>query len=85
VFGASEAVLHQRTYFTPTIMAYVVGLGVAFAANSITHLGQPALLYLVPATLGAIGLTAVSRGEAERVMKFSDTTTGESLTSPREL
>ena len=39
--------LAQRTYFVPTMAAYVLGLGGAFAANAITHLGQPALLYLV--------------------------------------
>ena len=46
-FAASDAVLAQRTYFLPTMAAYVLGLGGAFAANAITHLGQPALLYLV--------------------------------------
>lgn len=37
---ATEAVLVQRTYFTPVLVAYVGGLMMAFAANSITHLGQ---------------------------------------------
>lgn len=54
--------------------AYVVGLGVAFAANAITKLGQPALLYLVPATFSAITLTAASRGEVGRLWNYSDTT-----------
>ncbi|KAK9827238.1 hypothetical protein WJX81_001559 [Elliptochloris bilobata] len=71
-FAASDAVLAQRTYFVPTIAAYVLGLGLAFVANAITHLGQPALLYLVPATLGAVGGTALLRGELDRVDAFTD-------------
>jgi minor histocompatibility antigen H13 len=52
--------------------AYVGGLGIAFAVNAITHMGQPALLYLVPATCGAILLVAANRGEVQRVLKFVD-------------
>jgi minor histocompatibility antigen H13 len=47
--------------------AYIGGLGVAFAVNALTHTGQPALLYLVPATLGAILLMAAARGEVSLV------------------
>ena len=54
--------------------AYVGGLGAAFAANAITGLGQPALLYLVPMTLGAVGAVAAARGELGRVWRFVDTT-----------
>lgn len=48
------------------------GLGIAFGVNAVTHLGQPALLYLVPATLGAILAVAAFRGEIGRVLKFVD-------------
>lgn len=54
--------------------AYIAGLGVAFAANAITKLGQPALLYLVPATFLAITATAASRGEVQRLWQYTDTT-----------
>ena len=54
--------------------AYVIGLGIAFAANAITKLGQPALLYLVPATFTAITLTAASRGEINRLWSYTDNT-----------
>ncbi len=54
--------------------AYVIGLGIAFGANAITKLGQPALLYLVPATFTAITLTAASRGEIGRLWKYTDNT-----------
>jgi hypothetical protein len=69
---ASEAVLHQRTYFTPVMFAYMVGLVGAFVANDITGLGQPALLYIVPATLGAVILTGLQRGELGRLWNFTD-------------
>ena len=71
----SEAVLEQRPYFTAVASSYVVGLGAAFAANSITHLGQPALLYIVPCTLGAVLATALSRDELYRVWSFTDAST----------
>jgi hypothetical protein len=37
----TESVLQRRPYFTSVMVAYIAGLGVAFAANAITHLGQP--------------------------------------------
>ncbi|GIL46276.1 hypothetical protein Vafri_3295 [Volvox africanus] len=70
--AVSEAVLYQRTYFTPVMFAYVLGLVGAFIANDITGLGQPALLYIVPATLGAVVLVGVQRGELGRLWSFTD-------------
>lgn len=75
VAWASDSVLQQRTYFVPVLVAYVAGLGVAFAANAITHLGQPALLYLCPMTLGTVAAVAASRGELSRVFAYTDTST----------
>jgi hypothetical protein len=54
------------------MVAYVAGLGVAFAANAITHLGQPALLYIVPFTLGSVAVTALVRGEVSQLLKFKE-------------
>lgn len=73
VYLVSDSVMTQRTYFKAIIWAYIFGLGVAFAANDITGLGQPALLYLVPATLGVVALVANSRNELTRVWNFKDT------------
>jgi minor histocompatibility antigen H13 len=72
VIAPSETVLMQRPYFTAVLAAHAAGLLVAFAANSITGLGQPALLYIVPTTLGAVAATALSRGEIGRVWRFTD-------------
>jgi minor histocompatibility antigen H13 len=68
----SDAVLLQRRYFMPVMMAYVVGLIVAFVVNSVSGSGQPALLYLCPATLGGLLMTAVSRREVWRLWSFVD-------------
>ena len=74
VYLASDAVLYQRHYFVPVMVAYVGGLGMAFAANAITGLGQPALLYLVPATLGAVVVVAAGRKDLKKVWAYKDTT-----------
>jgi minor histocompatibility antigen H13 len=71
----SIEVLQQRTYFTRVACAHVAGLLTAFAANSITHMGQPALLYIVPSTLLTVLVTAASRSEVGRVWRFTDVAT----------
>jgi len=68
----SEAVLQQRPYFQAVAGSYIGGLLAAFAANNITHLGQPALLYIVPATLGAVMVTGPSRDELGRLWEYTD-------------
>ncbi|CAG9461850.1 unnamed protein product [Pedinophyceae sp. YPF-701] len=71
-FEAPIEVMLNRNYFWPVMGAYGVGLFVAFAANAITKMGQPALLYLCPLTLAAVAGTAVNRGEFDRVWKYED-------------
>jgi hypothetical protein len=65
-------VLKQRPYFTNIAAAHVAGLLAAFAANSITHMGQPALLYIVPCTLLTLVGTAAAKGDLARVWHFTD-------------
>ena len=67
-------VMQNRVYFRNTMYAYIGGLLLAFGANAVTHAGQPALLYLCPATLLAVYLTADGRGELERVWDYKDLT-----------
>jgi hypothetical protein len=71
-WAVSDAVLHQRVYFSAVMTGYMFGLVGAFIANDVTGLGQPALLYIVPTTLGAVALTAASRGEVGRVWSWTD-------------
>lgn len=50
-------------YFLPSLVGYFVGLCVTIVALSIMKMGQPALLYLVPCTLGLTLLLSLCRGE----------------------
>ena len=69
----TDAVLAgPRTYFTAALVSYAAGLGLAFFANAVTHAGQPALVYIVPAMLGGLGAQALARNEVERVWKWTD-------------
>jgi signal peptide peptidase-like protein 2B len=51
------------SYFAYVCAGYAVGLAMADAALLITGAGQPALLYLVPCTLGTVLVMAWRRGE----------------------
>eukprot|EP00753_Platysulcus_tardus_P012736 PLAT3530.1.p1 GENE.PLAT3530.1~~PLAT3530.1.p1 ORF type:complete len:660 (+),score=352.48 PLAT3530.1:24-2003(+) len=50
-------------YFPAMAVGYAVGLLFAYAGVLIMHSGQPALLYLVPCTLGVLCIMACRRGE----------------------
>ena len=64
--------LSGRAFFSATLKAYLAGLLVAVGANVATGQGQPALVYLVPATLGVVAYTAFTRDEVSRVFEFVD-------------
>lgn len=59
----------------PEQAAYLAGLFAAFAASTITHLGQPALLYIVPFMLGAVGAVALKQGELGKVLDYKEAPT----------
>jgi minor histocompatibility antigen H13 len=75
----SLADLGERAFFLNTLGAYGGGLVFAFAVNYVTKAGQPALLYLVPATLGASVAVALRRGELSRLLAFEDKTKRDSF------
>lgn len=50
-------------YFVPSVIGYFIGLCVTIAALTIMQKGQPALLYLVPGTLGTTLILGCCRGE----------------------
>eukprot|EP00931_Biecheleriopsis_adriatica_P023617 TRINITY_DN14879_c0_g1_i1.p1 TRINITY_DN14879_c0_g1~~TRINITY_DN14879_c0_g1_i1.p1 ORF type:complete len:521 (+),score=88.58 TRINITY_DN14879_c0_g1_i1:99-1661(+) len=57
---------HRRLcegYFGPALIGYFVGLCVTIVALMIMQMGQPALLYLVPGTLGTTMILSCCRGE----------------------
>ncbi|CAI5479047.1 unnamed protein product [Closterium sp. Yama58-4] len=53
----------QLGYVWVAAVGYAVGLVAALAAGVLTRSPQPALLYLVPSTLGPVSLVAWRRGE----------------------
>lgn len=69
---SSQQLSLDKAYFAPIMAAYVAGLLMAFGANAVTQLGQPALLYIVPCTLGTLGATAAQRGELAATWGFKD-------------
>ena len=50
-------------YFAPCVVAYALGLVCTMVALAAMRMGQPALLYLVPATLGTTLFLGWRRGE----------------------
>ena len=50
-------------YFVPLVLAYATGLFMANAAVYLMEMGQPALLYLVPCTLGTMAYKGWIRNE----------------------
>jgi len=54
-----------RGYFLPSLIGYFVGLCCTIVALTIMKMGQPALLYLVPGTLGTTVVLSCCRGEFE--------------------
>jgi Signal peptide peptidase len=54
-------------YYGPVVVAYGVGLFLANAAVYLMHMGQPALLYLVPCCLGTMMVLGYCRSELDQL------------------
>ncbi|UZJ55236.1 hypothetical protein CBS101457_004556 [Exobasidium rhododendri] len=61
-----------KPYFQATMIAYVVGLATTMGVMHFTKAAQPALLYLSPACIAAVGLCAVKRGEVKEMWAWKD-------------
>ena len=59
-------------YFGPLTIAYGFGLAMAFLAVHLMQTGQPALLYLVPAVLGAMVILGKVKGELRELWQGSN-------------
>ena len=59
-------------YFWTTFLAYICGLAMAFVACNFWKTLQPALLYLVPACLGAPILMAAIHGDLSSMLSYAD-------------
>lgn len=66
---------HKYIWYATT--GYAVGLVAALAAGILTHSPQPALLYLVPSTLGPIVLISWTRQELNELWEGSTPTLAE--------
>eukprot|EP00037_Helgoeca_nana_P030263 m.372406 g.372406 ORF g.372406 m.372406 type:complete len:386 (+) comp28146_c0_seq2:328-1485(+) len=55
--------LRSRTYFAHAVCGYIVGLFIAVIFSEKYAVAQPALIYLLPMTLGPTVLLALSRGD----------------------
>jgi len=56
-------------YYWVSIFGYTVGLSITFAALVLMRLAQPALLWLVPCTLGPLVVLSYARGELGALWK----------------
>ncbi|KAJ7594136.1 signal peptide peptidase-domain-containing protein [Mycena floridula] len=61
-----------KPYFFSTFSAYILGLAATVMVMHTFKAAQPALLYLSPALILAVSLTAVTRGEWSKMWKWSD-------------
>ena len=60
------------SYATVTTIAYGLGLAICFVVNEVTKSGQPALLYLNPACIGASLACGAANGQLTEVWNFED-------------
>jgi len=61
-----------KPYFHTTFFGYILGLLTTVVVMFLFEAAQPALLYLVPACLGASFLPALLRGEVSELLAFNE-------------
>lgn len=61
-----------KTYFTASLVGYVLGMLATLGVMMIWNHAQPALLYLVPGVLGSLWLTALVRGELNLMWSYTE-------------
>jgi len=71
---------YQKPYFFASLIGYTIALIMAITASQVYQTGQPALLYISPAVLISIGVTALIKHQTSDVWKYdenSETTNNE--------
>jgi len=58
----------QKTYFYSSFLAYIAGLVATIIVMVVFKHPQPALLYLVPACIGAPLLVGVAKGDLPKML-----------------
>lgn len=61
-----------KVYFYASMAGYGAGMLVTLAMLMVFSRGQPALLYLVPGVLGALGATGLVRGELKELWRYTE-------------
>merc|ERR1711897_113429 len=62
----------SKKYFLSTFVAYILGLCGTIVVMHVFKHAQPALLYLVPACLGAPIFMALIRGDIKSMFSYAD-------------
>eukprot|EP00397_Hematodinium_sp_SG-2012_P011671 GEMP01011816.1.p1 GENE.GEMP01011816.1~~GEMP01011816.1.p1 ORF type:complete len:475 (+),score=68.75 GEMP01011816.1:94-1518(+) len=75
----------QQGYFWPVVAAYLVGLASTLVVLRITQMGQPALLYLVPACLGTTLVLGYKRNDMTNLWRGLDAEHDRELQDQRSL
>ncbi|KAI8997326.1 signal peptide peptidase-domain-containing protein [Pilobolus umbonatus] len=68
--GEFRSLQFPKPYFTSCMIAYVIGLATTMAVMHFFKAAQPALLYLSPACILSVVLTAAVRGELKEVFDY---------------
>jgi len=58
-----------NVYYWANLIGYVIGLVICVVFLIMLNMAQPALLYIVPCTLGAVYLVGLKRGEVRELWK----------------
>ena len=69
---ALQGFVFPKTYFYATLVGYTIGMIVTLGILQIYSHAQPALLYLVPGTLGALWGTALVKGDIKTLWEYSE-------------
>jgi minor histocompatibility antigen H13 len=69
--GAFRSTRFAKPYFTANLIAYVLGLSLTMVVMHCFKAAQPALLYLSPACILSVLLTAAFRGELKELFAYT--------------
>jgi minor histocompatibility antigen H13 len=69
--GAFRSTRFAKPYFTANLIAYVLGLSLTMVVMHCFKAAQPALLYLSPACIISVLLTAAVRGELKELFAYT--------------
>ena len=81
---ALQGVVFSKTYFYATLVGYTIGMIVTLGILQVYSHAQPALLYLVPGTLGALWGTALIKGDIKTLWEYSEAEEEVEGTAPKK-